>query len=278
MSLFTGCATPCIKRTNRRSEPDPDPGSWLLSATWQSGHSEWPDASTSPKPPDGPDDPWTGPSPSSDSHHDLGTAVEAGFALPAFPFPVGRCSTAPTYPSRHAVRADGSQAPRGFAGAPELPGLFAIADPRRTGHCGTERSCVRAFTIDRPRSVTAGDPPARLGGKPVPGGQARGGSCGQHRESPRPATGSQAGRLGTGPAVVPGQDPAEGARPTGDGAVADLAVRDPKRGSGHGKRREPGLPARSRDAGPVAVTVPCAARTPRGTDEGSWSAVRVNTA
>jgi predicted transposase YbfD/YdcC len=75
LSLFTGCATPCIKRTNRRSEPDPDPGSWLLSATWQPGHSEWPDAPTSPKPPDGPDAPWTAHSPSSDSHHDLGTAV-----------------------------------------------------------------------------------------------------------------------------------------------------------------------------------------------------------
>ena len=122
------------------------------------------------------------------------------------------------------------------------------------------------------------DPPARLGGKFAPGGQARGGSCGQHRESPRPATGRQAGRLGTGPAVVPGQDPAEGAGPAGDGAVADLAVRDPKRGSGHGKRREPGLPARSRDAGPVAVTVPCAARTPPGPQEGCWPAGRVNTA
>ena len=45
-----------------------------------------------------------------------------------------------------------------------------------------------------------------------------------------------------------------------------------------GWRRELGLLIRSGDARPVAVTVPCAARTPRGTDEGSWSAVRVNTA
>ena len=74
-SPCTGSATPCIKRTNPRSEPDPDPGSWLLSATSQSGHSAWPDAPTSPKPPDGPDVPWTAHSPSSDSHHDLGTAV-----------------------------------------------------------------------------------------------------------------------------------------------------------------------------------------------------------
>ena len=44
-----------------RSEPDPGPESWLLSATSPSGHSAWPDASTSPKPPDGPDAPWTGP-------------------------------------------------------------------------------------------------------------------------------------------------------------------------------------------------------------------------
>ena len=56
-SLFTGCATPCTKRTNPRSEPEMAPGSWLLSATSQSGHSEWPDAPTSPKPPDGPDAP-----------------------------------------------------------------------------------------------------------------------------------------------------------------------------------------------------------------------------
>ena len=75
LSLFTGCATPCIKRTNPRSEPEMAPESWLLSATSQSGHSGWPDAPTSPKPPDGPDAPWTAHSPSSDSHHDLGTAV-----------------------------------------------------------------------------------------------------------------------------------------------------------------------------------------------------------
>ncbi len=77
-SLFTGCVTPCTKRTNPRSEPEMAPGSWLLSATSQSGHSEWPDAPTSPKPPDGPDAPWTAHSPSSDSHHDLGTAVASG--------------------------------------------------------------------------------------------------------------------------------------------------------------------------------------------------------
>src|SRR6266851_2824729 len=68
-------ATPCIKRTNHASEPVPGPESWLLSATSQSGHSAWPDAPTSPKPRDGPDALWTAPSPSSDSHHDLGMAV-----------------------------------------------------------------------------------------------------------------------------------------------------------------------------------------------------------
>ena len=73
--IVTGCATPCIKRTNPRSEPEMAPESWLLSATSQSAHSEWPDAPTSPKPPDGPGAPWTAHSPSSDSHHDLGTAV-----------------------------------------------------------------------------------------------------------------------------------------------------------------------------------------------------------
>jgi predicted transposase YbfD/YdcC len=77
LSLCTGCATPCTKKTNPRSEPDPDPGSWRPSATSQSGHSAWPDASTSPKPPGGPDAPWTAPSPSSDSHDVLGTAVSS---------------------------------------------------------------------------------------------------------------------------------------------------------------------------------------------------------
>ena len=47
LSLFTGCATPCTKRTNPRSEPEMAPESWLLSATSRSGHSEWPDAPTS---------------------------------------------------------------------------------------------------------------------------------------------------------------------------------------------------------------------------------------
>ena len=68
-------ATRSTRKTNPRSEPDPDPGSWLLSAISRSGHCAWPDASTSPKPPDGPDAQWTARSPSSDSHHDLGMAV-----------------------------------------------------------------------------------------------------------------------------------------------------------------------------------------------------------
>jgi predicted transposase YbfD/YdcC len=44
----------------------------------RSAPSGWPDARTSPKPPDGPDALWTGPLPSSGSHHDLGTAVASG--------------------------------------------------------------------------------------------------------------------------------------------------------------------------------------------------------
>ena len=63
--------------------------SWQLCATSRSGPSAWPDAPTSPKPPDGPDAPWTGPLPSSASHHDLGTAVLDGegeiFGEPIFP-------------------------------------------------------------------------------------------------------------------------------------------------------------------------------------------------
>ena len=125
---------------------------------------------------------------------------EAGFALPAFPsLPAGAQRPRHT-PSRHAVRSRRLPGAAGQLGrCARITRLFAIADPRRTGHCGTERSCVRAFTIDRPRFVTAGDPPARLGGKPVPGGQARGGSCGQHRESPRPPTGKGGRAPGDGP-------------------------------------------------------------------------------
>jgi hypothetical protein len=166
---------------------------------------------------------------------------------------------------RHANRgmlsgADGSQAPPGLAGAPELPGLFAAADRRRTGHCGTERSCVRALTTDRPRSVTAGILRPGPVASSSRGGQARGGNCGQRCESPRPATGRQAGRLRMDPAGVPVKTPL----------------------------RLPGRPAtvrwqiwqrvtiRSRDTGPVAVTVPCIARAPHSTDQGSWFAGRVN--
>jgi hypothetical protein len=42
-------------------------------------------------------------------------------------------------------------------------------------------------------------------------------------------------RFGMGPAVVLGQDLGEGARPVGDGAVADLAAGDRKLGNGHGE-------------------------------------------
>jgi hypothetical protein len=52
------------------------------------------------------------------------------------------------------------------------------------------------------RSATLGDgwrPSARLGGQFVPGGRARGGSCGQRRQSPRPATGKGGRALEDGP-------------------------------------------------------------------------------
>lgn len=58
-------ATPSTKRTNPMSEPGTDQESWQPCAILPSGPSGWPDATTSPKPPDGPDAPWTGPSPSS---------------------------------------------------------------------------------------------------------------------------------------------------------------------------------------------------------------------
>ena len=60
-SPCTGSATPCTRKTNPRSEPDPGQESWLRCATSRSAHSAWPGALTSPRPPDGPDAPWTGP-------------------------------------------------------------------------------------------------------------------------------------------------------------------------------------------------------------------------
>ena len=88
--------------------------------------------------------------------------------------------------------------------------------------------------------------------------------------------GRDAERFGMGSAVVPSQDVAALAGPAGDGAAAGLAVRDRKMGNSQGKRRELELLIRSPDPGPVAVTLPRAAGTPYGTQEGSWSAVRVN--
>jgi predicted transposase YbfD/YdcC len=68
-------ATLCTKRTNPQSAPDQGQESWLPSGTSPSEPSTWPDAMTPPKLPAGPAGTSTGPSPSSDSHHDLGTAV-----------------------------------------------------------------------------------------------------------------------------------------------------------------------------------------------------------
>ena len=75
LSPCTGSATPSTRRTNPGSGPGTGQESWRLCATSRSAPSGWPDARTSPKPPDGPDAPWTGHLPSSDLHHDLGTAV-----------------------------------------------------------------------------------------------------------------------------------------------------------------------------------------------------------
>ena len=68
-------ATPCTRKTNRRSEPGPVQESWLLCVIWRSAPCAFPGAPMSPKPPAGPVGPWTGHSPSSASHHDLETAV-----------------------------------------------------------------------------------------------------------------------------------------------------------------------------------------------------------
>jgi hypothetical protein len=94
---------------------------------------------------------------------------------------------------------------------------------------------VRALAIERQRSVTAGVLRPGSAAKFVPGGQAGGGSC-EGAESLRGRLpGREAGRLGMGPAGVPGHDLAEVAGPAGDGAVADLAARDRKMGNGHGE-------------------------------------------
>ena len=75
--------------------------------------------------------------------------------------------------------------------------------------------------------------------------------------------------MGTGPAVVPVKAPLRvPARP------ATVRWQIWRRVTGRwvtvtGKRRELGLLIGSGDAGPVAVTVLCAARTPHGTGEGS---------
>jgi predicted transposase YbfD/YdcC len=68
-------STPCTRKTNPRSEPDPGLGSWQRYATWRSAPCACPDAQTLPKPPDGPAGQWTGHSPSSASLYDLETAV-----------------------------------------------------------------------------------------------------------------------------------------------------------------------------------------------------------
>jgi hypothetical protein len=47
--------------------------------------------------------------------------------------------------------------------------------------------------------------------------------------------GTEAGRFGMGPAVVPGQDFAEVRGPVGGGAVAELAAPDRGMGDGHGE-------------------------------------------
>jgi predicted transposase YbfD/YdcC len=104
-----GCATPFIKKTNPRSEPDQGPESWQRYATWPSAPCAYSDAPTSPKPPDGPAGLWTGHSPSSASPH-LETEVgRDGTSWPArcsgtiqcrFPVPTGQLPESPA--SSHA--------------------------------------------------------------------------------------------------------------------------------------------------------------------------------
>src|SRR6266496_3347835 len=74
-SRCIGYVTPSTAKTTRPCTPDPDPESWQPSATSRSEHYTWPDAPTSPKPPDGPAADPTDHSPSSNSQQDLETTV-----------------------------------------------------------------------------------------------------------------------------------------------------------------------------------------------------------
>ena len=64
-------ATPSTGKISPRSAPAPGRGPWPRSGTSPSAPSTWPGGTTPPKPPAGPAGTWTGPSPSSDSHHGL---------------------------------------------------------------------------------------------------------------------------------------------------------------------------------------------------------------
>jgi hypothetical protein len=102
------------------------------------------------------------------------------------------------------------------------------------GHArGRIQFFVCAVIMDRPCSVTAGvfrsSPaagPSRVGRLVVASADGAEGLRGR-------LPGTEAGRLGMGPAAVPGQDLAEVPGPVGDGAVADLAARDQKMSDGH---------------------------------------------
>jgi predicted transposase YbfD/YdcC len=73
----TGSATPSTVKTTPPSAPDPGPGPWPRSGTSPSEPCTRPGGTTPPKPPAGPAGTSTGPLPSSDSPHDLETAVGA---------------------------------------------------------------------------------------------------------------------------------------------------------------------------------------------------------
>src|SRR6185437_11007652 len=88
-SPCTGSATPFTAKMTHESGPDPDPGPWPPSGTWPSAPCTSTDATTPPKPPDGPADPSTGPSQSSDSINDLETAVAEVRSIEPHPSPLG---------------------------------------------------------------------------------------------------------------------------------------------------------------------------------------------
>jgi len=138
--------------------------------------------------------------------------------------PAGAVPTAPEQPPR---AEPGNRYPQARRRRP-IPRRSESARYSRANVSGSSAWSRSVIGRRRRARTRAGD--LRVSARTPRSGQPPGIGC-----HPRPATGKGGGRLGMGPAVVPGQDLAEVAGPAGDGAAADLAARDPTRGNGHGE-------------------------------------------